>query len=80
MAAPPQPRTRAYLDALQLNPSLIRGARVLDVGCGTGILGMAAARAGAARVVGLDGSQRIAAIAEQVGQRGVGLWGCGWGP
>lgn len=28
-------RTEAYRDALEKNPSLIRGARVLDVGCGT---------------------------------------------
>lgn len=44
-----KPRTEAYRDALSLNPGLIRGKVVLDVGCGTGILAMFAARAGAAR-------------------------------
>lgn len=31
-------RTDAYRDALTLNPSLIKNAVVVDVGCGTGIL------------------------------------------
>jgi 2-polyprenyl-3-methyl-5-hydroxy-6-metoxy-1,4-benzoquinol methylase len=33
-----QVRTDAYRDAILGNPSLISGATVLDVGCGTGIL------------------------------------------
>lgn len=33
-----QVRTDAYRQALLNNPSLLRGATVLDVGCGTGIL------------------------------------------
>lgn len=64
---PPKARTEAYRVALEGNPSLMRGARVLDVGCGTGILSMFAARGGAAAVVGLDGSERIAGFARQVG-------------
>lgn len=48
-----QVRTEAYRDALEGNPELLRGATVLDVGCGTGILSMFAARAGAARVIGV---------------------------
>jgi ribosomal protein L11 methyltransferase len=32
----------------------VRGKRVLDFGCGSGVLGIAAARLGATRVVGLD--------------------------
>ncbi|KAL4432876.1 hypothetical protein ABPG77_008202 [Micractinium sp. CCAP 211/92] len=56
-------RTEAYRDALEKNPSLLRGARVLDVGCGTAILSMFAARGGASSVVGIDGSAAIAAFA-----------------
>ncbi|PRW18336.1 putative arginine N-methyltransferase 3 [Chlorella sorokiniana] len=56
-------RTNAYRDALEKNPSLMRGAKVLDVGCGTGILSMCAARGGAAAVVGIDGSEQIAKYA-----------------
>ncbi|KFM23394.1 putative protein arginine N-methyltransferase 3 [Auxenochlorella protothecoides] len=58
-------RTEAYQAALEQNPQLMQGARVLDVGCGTGILSMFAARAGASRVVGVDGSSRIAEVARQ---------------
>ena len=39
----------------------------MDVGCGTGILSLFAARAGAARVISIDGSERIAGYAQQVG-------------
>ena len=45
-------RTGAYRDALTKNPTLINDANVLDVGCGTGILSMFAARDGGARNVG----------------------------
>jgi len=59
-----QTRTDAYRDALTKNPTLMNGANVLDVGCGTGILSMFAARDGGARnVVGVDGSYRIADVA-----------------
>ena len=40
--------------ARSLSPSLIGGARVLDVACGTGDLSFVLADAGAGRVVGLD--------------------------
>ena len=42
------------LVARTLEPSLVEGARVLDVACGTGELSRVLARAGAASVIGLD--------------------------
>jgi predicted RNA methylase len=36
---------------------------VLDLGCGTGILSLFAARAGARRVIAIDGAKRIADFA-----------------
>lgn len=62
-----KPRTEAYRDAFAKNPELARGKVVLDVGCGTAILSMFAARGGgAARVVGVDGSKDIAGFASRI--------------
>ena len=36
------------------NPHLFKGKKVLDVGCGTGILCMFAVKAGASHVVGVS--------------------------
>jgi len=47
-------RTLSYRDAIYLNKHLFRGKTVLDVGCGTGILSMFAARAGAKQVIGIE--------------------------
>ncbi|GIL52530.1 hypothetical protein Vafri_8372 [Volvox africanus] len=60
-----KPRTQSYQAALERNPQLIRGATVLDVGCGTGILSLFACRGGASRVVAVDGSERIAGFARR---------------
>lgn len=52
-------RTSSYRDALVKNPDRLRDALVLDIGCGTGILSMFAAQAGAKAVVGVDCSDII---------------------
>ncbi len=52
-------RTLAYQAALLDNPDSLRGKVVLDVGCGTGILSMFAAKAGASKVIGVDLSDII---------------------
>lgn len=52
------PRTSSYAAALS-TPGFLTGKVVLDVGCGTGILCMLAARAGAKKVIGIDYSSMI---------------------
>lgn len=57
-------RTRTYQAAIEHNPFLFKDKIVLDVGCGTGILSLFAARAGAKHVYGIECS----AIADQARQ------------
>jgi SAM-dependent methyltransferase len=53
-------RTTAYEDAISSNAkSLFEGKVVLDVGCGTGVLSLFCARAGARKVIGVDNSDVI---------------------
>ncbi|KAF8993501.1 protein arginine N-methyltransferase [Cyathus striatus] len=52
-------RTSTYAQFILTNPTLFRDAIVLDVGCGTGILSMFAARCGAKRVIAVDASNIV---------------------
>ncbi|KAK9449302.1 S-adenosyl-L-methionine-dependent methyltransferase [Limtongia smithiae] len=52
-------RTLSYRNAIYQNAHMFRDKVVLDVGCGTGILSMFAARAGARHVIGVDMSTII---------------------
>ncbi|KAK6934007.1 ZN622/Rei1/Reh1, zinc finger C2H2-type [Dillenia turbinata] len=59
-------RMDAYRQAILGNPSLMKGAVVLDVGCGTGILSLFAAQAGATRVIAVEASEKMAAVATKI--------------
>jgi release factor glutamine methyltransferase len=61
---PPQADTELLVEALTV-AAIRPGARVLDVGCGTGALSVAAARCGAAEVVAFDIS-RLAVCAARL--------------
>ena len=52
-------RTDAYRDFIYDNKHLFKGKVVLDVGCGTGILSMFCAKAGARMVIAVDNSDII---------------------
>eukprot|EP01139_Manchomonas_bermudensis_P004804 Amastigsp_a174359_1732.p2 type:complete len:354 gc:universal Amastigsp_a174359_1732:1-1062(+) len=52
-------RTMSYQRAIVNNPHLIKGKIVLDIGCGTGVLSMFAAQAGAAHVYAIECSSII---------------------
>ena len=65
-------RTDAYRDFIYGNKNLFEGKVVLDVGCGTGILSMFCAKAGAARIIAVDNSNIIDKAREIVFDNGLG--------
>ncbi|KAJ5084434.1 hypothetical protein NUU61_009013 [Penicillium alfredii] len=64
-------RTRSYRDSIYQNRHIFKDKVVLDVGCGTGILSMFAARAGAKHVIGVDMSSIIEKAREIVAVNGL---------
>ncbi|KAJ2726148.1 hypothetical protein GGI07_000787 [Coemansia sp. Benny D115] len=65
-------RTEGYRDFIyDCAESVFRDKVVLDVGCGTGILSMFAARAGAKRVIGVDNSDIIHRARANVAENGL---------
>jgi ribosomal protein L11 methyltransferase len=66
------PTTRLCLEWLEKN--IVPGMSVLDYGCGSGILGIAAAKLGAGSVVGIDIDRAaLTAAADNAARNGVGL-------
>lgn len=59
-------RTESYMNAIKQNKHIFKDKIVLDVGCGTGILCMFAAQAGAKHVYGVDMSNIIDSAREIV--------------
>ncbi|KAI0107041.1 S-adenosyl-L-methionine-dependent methyltransferase [Nemania sp. FL0031] len=64
-------RTDAYRDFIYNNKHLFKGKTVLDIGCGTGILSMFCARAGASRVLAVDASDIIFKARENIYRAGL---------
>src|SRR6266700_4900587 len=70
MVFAPSHTSRQVADALEVRPT----DTVIDVGCGSGVLGIVAARLGAGRVVGCDASPEAVAVAMRNAER-LGLAG-----
>jgi protein arginine N-methyltransferase 3 len=64
-------RTNAYRDFIYDNKHLFKDKVVLDVGCGTGILSMFCAKAGAKMVIAVDNSSIIDKAREIVFENGL---------
>ncbi|KAK1239539.1 hypothetical protein MKX07_000993 [Trichoderma sp. CBMAI-0711] len=64
-------RTEAYRDFIYNNKDIFKGKVVLDIGCGTGILSMFCAKAGAARVIAVDKSDIIKKATENIFNNGL---------
>ncbi|KAI9696087.1 MAG: hypothetical protein M1836_005918 [Candelina mexicana] len=65
-------RTDAYRDFIYDNKNVFKSKVVLDVGCGTGILSMFCAKAGARKVIAVDNSDIIDKARENVFENGLG--------
>lgn len=65
-------RTDAYRDFIYDNKHLFKDKIVLDVGCGTGILSMFRAKAGAKMVIAVDNSNIIEKARQIVYDNGFG--------
>ena len=65
-------RTDSYRDFIYENKHLFKNKVVLDVGCGTGILSMFCAKAGAKMVLAVDNSGIIDRAKEMVYENGLG--------
>lgn len=65
-------RTDAYRDFIYENKHLFKNKVVLDVGCGTGILSMFCAKAGARMVLSVDNSNIIDRAKENIYENGFG--------
>ncbi|OWZ43844.1 protein arginine N-methyltransferase 3 [Cryptococcus neoformans c45] len=63
-------RTVSYARFLLSNPQVFRGAVVMDVGCGTGILSMLAAKAGAKHVYAIEASGLAVKARENIQKNG----------
>lgn len=64
-------RTSAYRDFIYDHKNLFANRLVLDVGCGTGILSLFSAKAGARRVIAVDNSAIISKAREIVATNGL---------
>lgn len=64
-------RTEAYREAIAGNAALLEGKVVLDVGCGSGILSLFAAKAGARLVIGVDASDILQSARKVVEANGM---------
>ena len=62
---PPTHTSRTLAEALDIR----RGATVIDVGCGCGVLGIVAARLGSTHVVGCDASPEAVMVASRNAER-----------